>query len=257
MSPKNAFQVWCLMMGGLSGCEVVFPLEGPPTTCQPSDDPVGYWRLDETTGPIAKDSSGNGIDGVYRGAVGFGVAGVFPGETAVSVGTDLGGVDLGNHFDFAGTAAFSVEAWVQPRVLDSGAFRHIVTKQHRTSPKAGWALLIDPGGNAFFERFVNDAVHEDSPHAQVAVSEYTQLVGTYDGQQLRLFANSLDLGVVPFTGAMPPVTEPAVIGGASIADADAPLDGDIDEVTIYDFALTNDQVRAHFVAQRPFCPSGR
>ena len=42
-------------------------------------------------------------------------------------------------------------------------------------------------------------------------------------------------------------------GGASIAEADAPLDGGIDEVTIYDFALTNDQVRAHFVAQRPFC----
>ena len=38
--------------------------QGYPQLQQPTVGPVGYWKLDETSGAIAQDSSGNGHDGV-------------------------------------------------------------------------------------------------------------------------------------------------------------------------------------------------
>ena len=34
-----------------------------------ADRPVGYWRLGESSGLVARDSSGNGFDGAYQGGV--------------------------------------------------------------------------------------------------------------------------------------------------------------------------------------------
>ena len=84
--------------------------------CPTVDSPVGYWRLDEPTGPLAKDASGNGNDGSYLGALTFGVPGVLPAsaDTAVQFSeTAPGFVELGDKFGFFGTAAFSVEAWIR------------------------------------------------------------------------------------------------------------------------------------------------
>jgi hypothetical protein len=38
--------------------------QGYPQLQQPTVGPVGYWKLDETSGAIAQDSSGNGYDGI-------------------------------------------------------------------------------------------------------------------------------------------------------------------------------------------------
>lgn len=39
------------------------------------DNPIGYWRLGETSGSTAIDSSGNGLHGTYHGGVGLGEPG--------------------------------------------------------------------------------------------------------------------------------------------------------------------------------------
>src|SRR5262249_54513852 len=40
-----------------------------------ADNPIGYWRLGETSGPTAFDSSGLGHNGTYTGGVTLGVPG--------------------------------------------------------------------------------------------------------------------------------------------------------------------------------------
>src|SRR5882724_4953244 len=49
-----------------------------------NDHPIGYWRLGESTGPTAADSSGNLHGGTYSGGLTFGQPGFHPpGDTAV------------------------------------------------------------------------------------------------------------------------------------------------------------------------------
>ena len=40
-----------------------------------TDQPTVYYRLDESAGPIAADSSGNGHDATYQAGVQFGATG--------------------------------------------------------------------------------------------------------------------------------------------------------------------------------------
>src|SRR5213593_2714324 len=50
-----------------------------------ADHPVAYWRLNEATGAVMADASGNGNDGTYAGAVTLGQPGALTsdGDTAV------------------------------------------------------------------------------------------------------------------------------------------------------------------------------
>jgi concanavalin A-like lectin/glucanase superfamily protein len=90
--------------------------------------PVGYWRLGETPGPTALDSSGRGYDGVYLGNPAFGQTGAIAGALDTAVGFNGPGfmdyVEIAEPAD--GSQAFSqptsgvgltVEAWMRPDVL--------------------------------------------------------------------------------------------------------------------------------------------
>lgn len=79
-----------------------------------ASSPFLYWRLNETSGTTAVDSSGNGHDGTYHGSPTFAVAGArTDGDTAVS----FDGVDdyiscslAGTDFDQTGLQEATIEA---------------------------------------------------------------------------------------------------------------------------------------------------
>ena len=49
-----------------------------------ADGALGYWRLDETSGSIAVDSAGHGLDGTFDSEVTHGVAGAISGDTTTA-----------------------------------------------------------------------------------------------------------------------------------------------------------------------------
>src|SRR2546422_5200417 len=56
-----------------------------------ADHPVAYWRLDEETGTVMVDASGNGNDGAYAGAVTLGQPGALASDGGTAVGVGPGG----------------------------------------------------------------------------------------------------------------------------------------------------------------------
>jgi len=68
-----------------------------------ADTPIAYWRLDESAGMIARDSSGHGNDGTYIGGVHPGTAGAIANDpdTAATFDGATGYMDGGNRFAFA------------------------------------------------------------------------------------------------------------------------------------------------------------
>jgi hypothetical protein len=89
-----------------------------------ADHLAGYWRLGDAAA-LALDASGNGITGSYGSGLTQGVPGasVNDADTAAEFSGQTGAISLGNVFNFTGTTAFSVEAWIRPSVVDDN-FRH-------------------------------------------------------------------------------------------------------------------------------------
>ena len=76
---------------------------------------VGHWKLDETSGTVAVDSSANGNDGTYTNGPSLGASGAYPGE--VLTAADFDGVD--DHVDLPDmnidfSQGFSIALWVKP-----------------------------------------------------------------------------------------------------------------------------------------------
>jgi hypothetical protein len=85
--------------------------------------PVAYWRLGEYQGPCARDGSGNGHTGVFKGTPAFRQKGAIQGDTdtAVTLYRKYSYVEIPSHKDFSQPTSgrgLTVEVWVRPDVLD-------------------------------------------------------------------------------------------------------------------------------------------
>jgi RHS repeat-associated protein len=133
------------------------------------DNPVSYWRLNETTGTSAADSNGPN-SGTYTGGYTLGQAGALPGDPATSVslnGTN-GYVSLPNGFSWLANG-FTVDAWANPTTAASWArFMEFSTPDSNNNctndvtltrlgtsndialaickPSSGWQFVLTSGG---------------------------------------------------------------------------------------------------------------
>ncbi len=85
--------------------------------------PVAYWRLGEDKGPGARDSTGNGHTGTYRGAPAFRKKGAIESDanTAIRLDGKRSYVEIPGHKSFSQPTSgkgLTVEVWVRPEVLE-------------------------------------------------------------------------------------------------------------------------------------------
>ena len=92
-----------------------------------SKGPVGYWRLGETAGPTAVDSSGFGYHGTYQGNPTFGQPGAIVNDADTAIGCN--GPDSKDYIEIpdpgdsavfsqpTSSLGFTVEAWMRPDTL--------------------------------------------------------------------------------------------------------------------------------------------
>lgn len=213
-----------------------------------ADGPVAYWRLGEKAGTfVARDETGK-HDAQYDGCT-LGVPGAIAGDTAASFAVDASSIVLPIGLDFAGTAPFTIEAWINPAASQQ-VFRHAFTQVwFDTEGRQGFSLLIDYGKYAF-ERFV-DGSNQSKVVAPVAVrtGAFSHVVATYDGATMRLYVDGSMMDTSPDTRALPSSSEPMYIGASGTHQQ--VIEGVMDEVAVYDKALPEARVKAHFAAAPP------
>ena len=86
-------------------------------------NPVGYWRLGESQGTIAKDGSGRGHHGRCHGTQSWQQPGALHGDADTSLGLDGKGsyLEIPTHPDFSQPTSgrgLTVEAWLRPDALE-------------------------------------------------------------------------------------------------------------------------------------------
>jgi hypothetical protein len=203
---------------------------------QPGPGLVAAYGFEETSGPVTDSSglnnAGTIVNGAARTAAGkIGRAIDFDGvDDYVSV-ADSNALDL--------TTGMTLEAWVQ---LDTvSPWRTAIFKE-----KAG-SVVYDlyatnasnsPQGEA---RFGSAIVQTGAPPA-LSAGVWTHLAVTYDGTALRVYRNGAQAATKAASGAIQTSTGALRIGGNLIWGEY--LDGRIDEVRVYNRALSAGEITA-------------
>lgn len=230
-----------------------------------SDLAVGYWRLDETTGNVARDSIAS-RNGEYSPKVQLGQPGnkLLDPHYAARFGylatSNSCVTNLPVDFAFSGNVVFSVEAWVYggAQTTDSG----VVTKGYGSG---GEQFNLDCGGSGHGFRFF---VRDSNGSARVASSSVTpnnqwrHLVGVCDQANgyVRLFVDGTNVAQTTITtnigilGSPLPMSIGSRKSGMATA-YDNQFIGYIEEVAIYNTAMTTNQVRAHYLAATNRAPA--
>jgi alpha-tubulin suppressor-like RCC1 family protein len=226
-----------------------------------ADKPIAYWRLGETNGTNAHDTWG-GHDGQYTNVT-LGVPGYNPSDpdTAIKVGPGPNSFVANiQGTDFSSSTAFSVECWVNapPRSYYDYGDPGIVTKG---TGNGGEQFDLDIGSTGYtrgYRWFVRDGSGSLLGAAGSSINPsntWQHLVGVYDSaaKQQRLYVNGVLAGSSAVSGnGVLSTVHPVTIGSRQSATYGGPYDfnfnGRIDEVAIYPYALSTNQVQAHYSA---------
>ena len=207
-----------------------------------ADAPVGYWRLNETSGTTAADSSGNGLDGTYIGGVILGQPGLPPtlASTSVLFNGSNSYVSVPASAILNLTAAWTQEVWVY---LPGTAGGVALAEDYPTNTRVLYTLIC--GSNSTSVGFHNGSWRQTSGPG-LASNEWAHVVGTWDGTALKHFINGALSGTsVP--GSLPTSGMNGLYIGKRWDNAFGPyFSGRIAEVAIYSTALSADKIAEHY-----------
>jgi parallel beta-helix repeat protein len=228
--------------------QITWHASGLPS--QPADDsyaltvqadvPLAYYRLGESAGPTAADSSGNSLHGTYLNGPGLGSEGVFGAglDTAASFDGINDLVEVPDH-DLLRPDQITVEAWVYP-ATGLGSNDTVLAKTTSSSWNDGYGMYNMSGGQiTFFVNRIGDRVSAD-----LALDEWSHVVGTYDGHMLRLYVNGEQLATKALGTTITHSLAPLRIGQGAYSGYT--WTGRIDEVAIYNRALSAQQIQRHY-----------
>ena len=232
------------------------------------DGPLAYWRLDETSGTTATDLAGHSsgpFNATYNGSPTLNQSGVMDdGLSNPSVDfdaiNDYAVTADDNTLKFLSAQAFTAESWVNADTTQENntddTTRSIVGCHNSVtaSDEDGWRLFWteDAGGDLqfVFERqngTSQDAVSKGGYDLNTAY----HVVGTFDGSTIRLYVNGVLVASAASTVSIPSAGQNgATIGTTETGSGDYTgfglADGQLDEITLYDRALTGQEIAEHY-----------
>ena len=205
---------------------------------------VGLWTLDDGSGAIAGDSSGNGNDGVVNGAA-WTTAGQVSGALDFDGSDDY--VDLGSLN--ASADSLTISAWINADTFThlSRQDARIVSKATGTGSQDHYFMLSTIKSNGAtrlrFRLMTNGSTTTLLGSGGVLTSgTWIHVAAVYDGAQMRLYQDGVEVGNTSKTGNIDQNAVAVWIGRNP--DGKRPFDGRIDEVYIYDQALTAAEIAA-------------
>lgn len=234
-----------------------------------ADNPVAYWRLDETTGAATAVDAVGSFDGSYTPGAGSITYGVLPPgipNDTDPAATIANGATVQVPFapELNPTTPWSVETWVRPSSLgaNGGDYRVVLSSQYNLYPNAynGWYVYQQPN-NSF--AFVPQPGNAFLSAGSLVANNWYYLVVTDDGTNFNMYINGV-LAVAPLpvaganfipngagvnldgTAGITPTLGNTVLGQRTDGSFNT-FEGTIDDTAIYKYALSPQQIQNHFL----------
>jgi len=196
----------------------------------------GVWHLGRSSGN-ALDSTSNGNDGTVNGAT-QGVSG-----------------QVGNAYSFDGnddTVEVSDDA-----ALDPDRVTIFLWFKPNNLPFPGWDGLVSKGPSGTREYWIYGVDGASEIKTEITTSdgggsartpsltegEWAHIALVYDGNQMLLYQDASEVGGNTLSGDITPTTNPLYVGHI---DGFGYFDGQIDEVRVYNRALSADEISTYF-----------
>lgn len=204
------------------------------------DKPVAYWPLNEVSGTVAHDLSGNGINGTINGGVTLGEPGI-PGAPGAFLFDGASGYILTGASSLLSVGSSgTVEAWVSVNDTTSGYSNDIVS----VSYNSGYRVRCSP--------LAPNLIYESAQiltAGNIAAQKWTHLVFVFPtGASPSIYINGQlnTTGGSGFPGLYGS-SYPAYIGQAG-ATPNEFFGGYMSNVAVYNTALTATQILNHYNA---------
>lgn len=226
-------------------CEIELQLNDSYAQAVLLDEPVGYWRLgDAVASGTAADSSGNALHGTVAGGVTFGQVGALAeADTAALFDGIDGKITIAHDALINPASAMTMELWVKPPAK---------------TVNVGYVWMIKNAGGAYwfirqYEDQINVSIHSANDHyytpAVWPTGLWTHIAATYDGANLILYINGQPVVDWPDALGISTNIGDLVIG---INGVSSPMLGPLDEVAVYDSALSAARIADHYARRTTY-----
>ncbi len=205
---------------------------------------VGWWKLDDGSGTIAYDSSGNGNDGTFNGTPQW-VVGHLGGALEFDGSDDY--VDCGNNAIFDITEQITLSVWVKTNDAGNGQQNMWLGKGDHN-----YAIKHEQGNNIQFFVYSSGDWHS----ANYAIDSsfngvWHHVAGTFDGSELLVYLDGELVVTLLYTGSIETRTHNVSMGENSEASGRF-YDGLLDDARIYNRALSGAEAAWLGGAIKPF-----
>jgi concanavalin A-like lectin/glucanase superfamily protein len=219
---------------------IVLALLGCVAAPASASDVLAHWAFDEGAGQVAADTTSQANDGRLGATVGNDAAD--PGWIA--------GADGGSALRFNGDqyvtvpdtpvlepAHVAVDAWVR-RSGSPGRWRYVLSKGSVSCDRSAYGLYSGwTGGMSFYVSSTSHyTISPEVPASQVWDGQWHHIVGSYDGQSVRLFIDGAQVGDgTPTTLSIAyGVGSKGVYLGSYRGSCSLGFRGDIDDLEVWD-----------------------
>ena len=195
----------------------------------------------EGKGTFTKDLSGKGNHGTLNGGVSWKL--LPSGIWALDFDGNDDYVDCGSGASLKNIgSAVTVEAWAKYNAYGSGGQSYSVIAV-KGSP---WTFLLENPLNKIRFRVTAGGVDANAQDSVVhELNRWYHFVGTYDGENIKIYKDGAQVGITPRTGALAINDVTAKIG--TYQGTNYNFKGLIGEVRIYSRALTPQEILDHYI----------
>ena len=210
--------------------------------------PVAYYTFDQKSTTGVFDISTNNNSGTWAGSTTsryttgkFGSAGVFDGSTDYVSTSDT-------PFDI--TTDFTLESWVNLGTAGSAPY-NIVSK-HGVAASGGYALFVDANGavNCLTDNGTTETVSKTANSAVTSSSGWIHVAAVREGTSCKVYINTEDRTSTAGTHATLSANALTLRLGSNTSGAGF-FKGSMDEVKIYDYAVTPKSLLIDYNAGHP------
>jgi len=203
---------------------------------------VAWWKLDEGSGSTVIDSSvytnaGSTVNSPYWTNAVPSLS--FANPYSLCLNGNTQGCVIADSTSLKPTSAITVAAWINPNNVTANK---IIVDHQSGAPYYGYIMLMLTNKflvNAAYNVNGKDVVSVSS----IATNTWTHVLFTYDSADIRIYINGVLDKTTVATGAVSyTVTQSLTLGKRAVSGISSPFNGLLDDVRIYNRALTSNEV---------------
>ncbi|MFA7372467.1 MAG: LamG-like jellyroll fold domain-containing protein, partial [bacterium] len=197
--------------------------------CAAEDGLVAYWNMNEGTGTVINDTSGNNNNGTIYGATWV--------DGYSDKGLQFDGVNdyvyCGNGAGLNGMTALTIDLWIKPQALPGKNTRIVSKGDLSTGMPAGYQYVIyyDTAGNVHF--LISNGSSMVNIAAPLAIGYFQRVTAVWDGQAVKLFINDIVKANGNLSGTLNSASAGKGLYIGAFSSGDCFFNGTIDNIRIY------------------------